>query len=265
MQNIVSDLHLAWMLAKRDLLNRYISSYAGFFWNIGVPLFNALIMAIIFTVLMDGRLGLDYGDTPFVLFYFIPFSLWVVFAEVVGRSTGILREYDYLINKISFPYWVLPLIPLASALLNQFIILSIVAVLFKYFNLSVSNLAYIYFFIWLITLILTIGFAYAVSAISVYLQDLKQIVPLFINILFWLTPILYPPFLIEQKAPIWLKTIIISFNPFYYLSEYSRYSLLGTEEFPFLNLVMLLAISCILLFLGIFTFKKLKAGFADVI
>lgn len=261
----IDELRLAWMLAKRDLKNRYASSYAGFFWNIGVPLFNAIIMAIIFSALMGGRMGLDYGDVPFVLFYFIPFSLWMVFAEVVGRSTGILREYNYLINKIAFPFWVLPLIPLASAILSQVIILTIVAVLFQYLNISLSDTAYLFIFIWLITLALTIGLAYAVSALSVYLPDMGQIVPLCLNILFWLTPILYPPLLIEQQAPPWLKAVIINFNPFYYISEYSRYALLSTIEIPIFNLIILFGIACFILFIGVFTFQKLKSGFADVI
>ncbi|EOA2940439.1 ABC transporter permease, partial [Yersinia enterocolitica] len=113
----------AWMLAKRDLKNRYASSYAGIAWNIGVPLLYAIINVVVFSILMSGRMGARYGDVPFALFYFVPLSLWALFSDVVGRSTGILREYGYLINKIAFPFWVLPLVPLASALLSQGILM----------------------------------------------------------------------------------------------------------------------------------------------
>ncbi|MGB5277655.1 MAG: hypothetical protein WBP02_10855, partial [Gammaproteobacteria bacterium] len=99
------------MLIKRDLKNRYASSYAGMAWNIVVPLLNAIIYVIVFSILMKGRMGSYYSDIPFALFYFVPFSLWTVFADVVGRSPGILKEYAYLINKIAFPSWVLPLVP----------------------------------------------------------------------------------------------------------------------------------------------------------
>jgi len=263
--NVLMSVRLIWMLSKRDLQNRYAGSYAGFFWNIGVPLFNALIMATIFSVLMGGRMGLDYGDIPFVLFYFIPFSLWIVFADVVGRSTGILREYSYLINKISFPYWTLPLIPFASAILSQSIIMAVVIGLTYYFNIAFAPTMFMFVVIWLASLVMTIGVAYAVSAISVYLPDMSQLVPLCLNILFWMTPILYPPSLVEQHAPEWLKGVVITLNPFYYISEYSRYALLSGVEIPLLNLSVLVGVVCLSLLLGVFLFHKLKSGFADVL
>ncbi len=253
------------MLAKRDLTNRYASSYAGFAWNVGVPLFNALVLAVVFSALMNGRMGHDYGNVPFVLFYFIPFSLWTVFAEVVGRSTGIIREYGYLVNKISFPFWVLPMVPFASAILSQIIILAIVAGLLFYLHISLASTAGLFILIWLLAILMTVGVSYAVSAISVYLPDMGQIVPLVLNVMFWMTPILYPPMLVEQHAPSWLQDLIIHFNPFYYIAEYSRYAVLSGARIPFLNIVLLFSVGGVVLLLGTMTFQKLKAGFADVI
>lgn len=263
--NLTNGFRLAWILARQDLTSRYAGSYAGFFWNIGVPLFNAIILATIFSILMGGRLGLDYGNAPFVMFYFVAFSLWMVFNEVVSRSTGILKEYSYLINKIAFPFWVLPMIPLASAILGQVIVLLIITALTYYLDISIASTAYMYVLIWFISILFTIGVAYAVSAISVYFPDMSQIVPLLLNVLFWMTPILYPPSLIKQHAPIWLEQIIININPFYYISEYSRYALLSGAEIPGVNILFLFAVVSAVLVFGIYTFHKLKPGFADVI
>lgn len=258
-------LGLLGMLIMRDLKNRYANSYAGFAWNVVVPLFNALILAIVFSALMNGRMGMDYGNVPFVLFYFIPFSLWTVFAEVIGRSTGIIREYDYLINKIAFPFWVLPMVPLGSAMLSQAIIFSIIGGLLFYLKIKVASTALLFPVIWLISIVLTIGVSYTVAAISAYLPDMAQIMPLFLNILFWITPILYPPSLVQQHAPAWTRNIIIDYNPFFYISEYSRYTILSGREIPIYNLLILTGIACTLLLLGVLIFHKLKAGFADVI
>lgn len=263
--NTIDELRLAWMLAKRDLTNRYASSYAGFFWNIGVPLFNALIMSVIFSVLMGRNMGTEYADVPFVLFYFIPFSHWMLFTDVIGRSTGILKEYNYLISKIAFPYWVLPLVPFASALLSQAILLTLVVALAFYFNVSFASTIPMFVILWMISIFLTIGFAYIVSSTSVYFPDMAQIIPLCLNILFWLTPILYPSSYVNLHAPAWLKEVILTANPFYYISEYSRYALLSGAEIPIPNLMILAGVACIILLLGVFTFKKLKAGFADVV
>src|SRR5262245_25192625 len=196
---LMESLSLAWMLAKRDLKNRYATSYAGVAWNVGIPLLYAFINAVVFSILMSGRLGAPYTDVPFALFYFVPFSLFGFFSEVVLRSTGILREYAYLINKIAFPFWVLPLVPIASALLSQGILLTIIGGLMMQNGVSPAHTALLYVPIWLIAVMLTVGIAYAVSAVAVYVRDLAQIVPVAVTIIFWLTPILYPPVLVETR------------------------------------------------------------------
>lgn len=262
---LMESLGLAWMLAKRDIKNRYASSYAGIAWNIAVPLLYATINVVVFSILMTGRMGVRYGDIPFALFYFVPFTLWTFFAEVVTRSTGILREYSYLINKIAFPFWVLPLIPMASALLSQGVLLAIISGLMIYNGIAPADSAAVYPLIWLVTVLLTLGVAFAVSALSVYVPDLAQMVPVVINILFWLTPILYPATLVENNGALWIRGLIMDYNPFYYLVEMARHAVFGTEITSWATLAMVGLVSVIVFLAGVGVFRKLKSGFADVI
>lgn len=259
------DLYLAWTLAKRDLGNRYASSYGGVAWNIGVPLLYALINVVVFSLIMKGRLGLEYNEVPFALFYFIPFSLWILFVEVVGRSTSILSEYSYLINKISFPVWVLPLIPFATAFLTQFIIMVMSAGLMVYHGIVPAQNAYLFVLVWLSAVVFTLGIAYFVAAISVYVHDFVQVVPVLTTVLFWLTPILYPSTLVIDEGAFWLRTIIMDLNPFFYLVELSRSVILGTEYFSWSIMGLSFLISIITLITGFVVFRKLKPGFADVL
>lgn len=264
-EGLMNGLGLAWMLAKRDLKNRYASSYAGIAWNIGVPLLYAMINVVVFSILMTGRMGAHYGDIPFSLFYFVPFSLWTLFAEVVGRSPSILREYGYLINKIAFPSWVLPLIPLASALLSQVIIFLLTIGLMIHLNVPVANTSWVYLLIWLISTIITIGIAYGVSALAVYVPDLTQAIPVCITILFWLTPILYPATLVEDHGALWVRNITMDFNPFYYLVELSRQAVFGSSVISWASIGAMSIVALLSLVIGVFIFRKLQPGFADVI
>jgi ABC-type polysaccharide/polyol phosphate export permease len=259
------SLALAWMLAKRDLKNRYATTYAGIAWNVIVPLLYALINVVVFSILMKGRMGARYGDLPFALFYFVPFALWAFFSEVTGRSTTILREYGFLINKIAFPFWVLPLVPLASALLNQLILFIIIGVLLVVYGVVPASSAYLFVLVWMVSVVLTTGIAYAVAALSVYVPDLTQIVPVTINILFWLTPILYPATLVEDHGALWVRSLIMDYNPFSSLVEMSRHSLFGTAQISFSALAGLALLACMVLALGLALFRKLKSGFADVL
>lgn len=256
---------LACMLARRDLKNRYASSYAGIAWNVGVPLLYSLINVVVFSFLMRGRMGNRYGDVPFALFYFLPFSLWTVFSEVIIRSTGIFKEYSYLINKIAFPAWILPLVPLASALLSQLILLIIVAGLMIGKGIVPAATAWVFAVIWMLSLMITIGAAYGISAISVYIPDMAQVVPVFVNILFWLTPILYPAALVQTSGAAWVRNLLMNYNPFYYLVESSRLAVFGGTGFPWHYVTIVAFVGGIFLVGGVFVFRKLQAGIADVV
>ncbi|NNV18874.1 hypothetical protein EHE22_00290 [Ochrobactrum pseudogrignonense] len=263
---IKNSLRLAWMLALRDVRNRYASSYAGIVWTIGVPLLYAVINVFVFSILMRGRMGVHYGDIPFSLFYFVPFTLWSFFSEVVIRSTGILKQYSYLINKISFPVRVLPLVPLASAFISQLVIVFIVVLLMSIFRVTPTwEFLPIYGLVWLSCLLLTIGFSYLISAISVYIPDMEQIIPVAVNILFWMTPILYPATLVRDSGVIWAQVLIADLNPFYYLVEFARYSVFGHGLGTWHGLILSI-IACFGIFIfGIWSFKKLRPGFSDVL
>jgi lipopolysaccharide transport system permease protein len=262
---ITDGLAFAWMLAKRDLKNRYASSYAGVAWNVGVPLVYMSINALVFSILMQGRMGERYGGIPFALFYFVPFSLWTVFAEVLGRSTGILKEYSYLINKIAFPSWVLPLVTLSSALLSQCIVFALIIGLMLFKGIAAAGTVWVFALIWLLSLLITIGMAYAVSAVSVYVPDMAQLVPICVNILFWLTPVLYPPAMVSAYGAAWIRSIIMDYNPFYYLVESSRLAVFGVAGFPWGYVGIVGATAVLSTAGGFFVFRKLQPGFADVI
>ncbi|AXA84712.1 hypothetical protein DCD74_08440 [Lysobacter oculi] len=260
-----NGLKLAMSMMSRDLRNRYATSYAGLFWHLAVPLINALVFVVVFSVLMRGQMGDRYGDVPFALFYFAPFSLWMFFQEVVARSTGVLREHAFLINKIAFPSWILPLVPLGAAFLGQFIVLLVVAGLMLANGVSpgLSGVA-IFFLLWLATVVFAVGVAYLVGALSAYVPDLEQVVPITLNITFWLTPILYPATLVMNEAPQWVKTLILHLNPFTHMAESVRFALFG-RPVEWNSVAIYCGVAVLALAIGVPVFRRLNRGFADVL
>lgn len=264
-ESTFDGFRLAWMLAKRDLKNRYATSYAGVAWNVGVPLLNALVTVVVFSILMAGRMGDRYNDAPFPLFFFVPFILWMLFTEIVGRSPNILKEHAYLINKIAFPVWVLPLVPIASALLSQAVLLVLVAGLF-FINGVMPELTSFYFpLLWALALLWAIGVSYMIAALGVYIPDLAQAVPVVLNILFWLTPILYPPNIVEAGATTAVRALIMDFNPFFYFVESARQVVLVGGSAPWSTFCLLALIAGLSLAIGWRVYRRLQPGFADVL
>jgi len=260
---LAGGLRLAIMLSRRDMRTRYANSYAGAAWSIALPLIFALVNVAVFSVLMTGRMGAQYGDVPFALFYFIPFSLWTLFVEVAGRSTSILREYSYLITKIAFPTWVIPLVPFASALISQAIMFVIIILLLIAKGVVPAHDAWIFAVIWAFSLIMTIGVSYLLSSLAMYIPDLGQLVPVFTTIAFWLTPILYPAQM-AHNGPMWFRSIVMHFNPFYYMVESSRLAVLSADGVPWWYVAIFGCFAVVVLVIGTTVFNKLKAGFADV-
>ena len=260
-----NHLQLAWRMSRQDLLNRYAGSYAGVAWTIGVPLIYAVINTVVFSTLMSNRMGTYYGDVPFVLFYFIPFSIWIFFNEIVGRSTSIIGDYKYLISKIAFPLWILPLIPLASALLSQIIVLLLAFGLMYYNGVNLGQQAPAYLAVWFIVTLLALGLAYFCSALAVYIPDLSQVIPVFLNIIFWLTPILYPATLVRDQGTPLLQSIVMEWNPFYYLVEASRHAFFDSAPIQWVPLSIIFVLALMLCISGLGIFRKLKPGFADVL
>lgn len=265
LQRVLRDLRLAWGLSKRDLTNRYVGSYAGAFWTIGVPLINALLYVIVFSTLMRGRMGERYGDVPFVAFFLMPFSLWIFVTEMFARSATILREYQYLINKVAFPVWILPLVPIASSLLSQIIVVACCVAVMWIQGVAPASGAWLYLVIAGLVLVMAIGFSYLVAAIAAYIPDMAQVVPIFLNILFWMTPLLYTPEMLQGTGIGDVVLSIMGANPMYYAVETSRMVVFGASGPLSQYLEILAAIAIAAAVGGSFVFRKLRVGFADVL
>jgi lipopolysaccharide transport system permease protein len=262
--SILTGLSLAKTMAMRDLKNRYANTYGGFIWHLGVPFIYAMINVAVFSTLMKGRLGGEFSGIPFVLYYFVPFSLWTFFSEMMGRSTSVLRDNGFLINKIAFPAWVLPLIPVATSLLSQLVAIMISVILMIYFRIPLSINAGLFLVVWAISLIFTLGAAYMVAALSLYVPDLVQVVPVMTGIIFWLTPIVYPASIILDNGSPWIANLIVHANPFYFLVETARLSVFSDSVISLGALSLALVLSIMFFGLGLWIFKKLQPGFADV-
>lgn len=256
---------MIWLLAKRDLRTKYATSYGGVSWNIGVPLLNAATTVLVFSILMAGQMGDQYGGVSFPLFFFVPFVLWMAFTDIVSGSTGVLKQHGYLITKIAFPSWILPIVPFVSALLNQVVLIIIVGGMFVYYGFVPSKTVFFVIPLWMLCMVFAVGIAYMIAAMAVYIPDFVQAVPVFLNIAFWLTPILYPPSLVTDRAGSFVRGLIMDYNPLYYFVEISRRLTFVDHPIPWQTFGKLSILSFATLAIGIFIFHRLKPGFADVV
>jgi ABC-type polysaccharide/polyol phosphate export permease len=211
-------------------------------------------------------LGETYRRFDFTTFYFIGFAPWLLFSDVVTRATTIVRENRNLIRNVNFEHRLLPLAIFASAVVSHLVILSICVGLIRLKGYEFSPrffLLPIYFFA---LFLITAGIAYVIAAVSPYLHDMSQVVPIVMNLLFFGVPILYTPDLVEQLGNPWVKFALIDFNPLATIIEGYRLSMLDVAVSPSPSgLASLMAFALFIFWGGSRVYAHLERGFADVL
>ncbi len=180
------EVDLLWMMTQKQITLQYKRAYLGILWSLLNPLLLALIFYIAFTIVLKIK------KEDFSLFLLSGLFPWTWFCNSVSASTVSLIANKGLIKKFPFPKHFL----LAATIFSESVhfLFSIPIVLFLAFYYGKSPgliwLAGIPVF-FIIQFWITLGISLAVSVVNVYFRDFQFIVTFLLNLLFWLTPILY--------------------------------------------------------------------------
>jgi len=252
-------LNLLVQFVRRDIYSQYAGSIAGLLWTIITPLSQLLVYSFLFTIVFKIRMSkIDAGTESFMLFFLSGLLPWTAFSDALAKSTSIIIQNSNLITKVAFPVELLPI----STVCSSFILAGSGWVLFLMWLIwsgyptlywLLLPLPVIFFFMF------TLGLAWMLSSICVYLRDTQQILSVILNLWFYFTPILYPISMVPASMQ-WA----IKLNPVYYFIELVR-EILFQHTLSWTNLFISAAISVTLFFAGFFCFKHLRSGFADVI
>jgi lipopolysaccharide transport system permease protein len=126
----------------------------------------------------------------------------------------------------------------------------------------VPDIRILTFPIWVALLVLlSVGLGLWTSALNVRYRDVQYILPVFLQMLLYASPLAYP----VSKIPANLLTLY-HLNPLVSLITGLRWSLLPGSETPHWGFVIYsFAFTLVLLIAGAFTFKRMERLFADVI
>ena len=105
--------HLIWKLAKNDFKTRFAGSYLGIVWAFVQPIVTVLVYWFVFQV---GMRNGDINGKPFIVWYIPAYLVWTFFSEAFSASANSVREYSYLVKKVNFPIFSIPVVKVISAL-----------------------------------------------------------------------------------------------------------------------------------------------------
>jgi lipopolysaccharide transport system permease protein len=248
-------------LVWHEIQSKYKGSVLGFFWSIIYPLCNLLGYTFVFTVVFKYKWSIASGSkVEFALLSFIGMSIFNVFSETLTRASTLIVNNSNYVKKVIFPLEILPVVSILSNFF-QFIISFLVWFIFYILFVGKIKLSALFFpFILLPLILLTLGFAWVISALGVYFRDSGYITSVILTMTMFLSPIFYPISAIPEEYH-----FIVILNPLAQLIEMSRQNLIF-DQLPNLGLYLIqLSISFITLILGFIFFKQVEKGFADVL
>jgi len=254
-----SKLELALGLGINDFKTRFAGSFLGAIWALIVPMVTVLMYWFVFQIAM----GSDQVDGhPFVLWLIAGLTPWMFFQEAAQSGCDALRSYSYLVKKVTFDIEILPMVKVMSAFVAHLGFLVIVLILYtamgRFPGLWLLQVLYFSFCL----AFLTLGMAYLTSAVTVFFQDMRQLVTVGIQVGTWITPILWQLDRLPAKYH-WLFRL----NPVNYAVEGYRDALLYKSWFWERPRYMLYfwCVAIVIYVAGVRVFRKLRPHFADVL
>lgn len=244
-------------LVARELKARYRGSVLGFFWSFINPLMLLLVYSFVFKyILLQRAEGLDHYE----LFLFCGLLPWTWFSSSLLESSGVLISGGNLIKKVLFPAEILPIVTVLANMVHFFFGLVILAGFLVWFQRPINLVELAWFPVALaVQLVLTLGFALLLSALTVHFRDIRDILGNLMTFWFFATPIIYPYFVMSD----W-QMRLLQLNPFTHLAITYQEILYfdGPVGHAFWLLVLGL-ISVAWFFFGYFIFDRLRDTFAE--
>jgi ABC-type polysaccharide/polyol phosphate export permease len=250
--------YLIFNFVLRDLKNRYVGSFMGFFWAVIHPLVLLVCYTFIFSVIFRIRPHTEATD-DFAIFVFCGILPWLYFQETVTRCCNSVVENSNLIRKTVFPSEILPISMALSNLVTHLVGLVILLTVLLFVGLAGWTFVFVPLYLCLL-LALSLGLGWFCASLQVFLRDTFQVLSVMMVLWFWFTPIFYSVEMVPQN----LQALVWS-NPLTYVVNGYRVSLLEHRP-PEPGELTILALASLLAFIGGgYVFRKTKREFVDVL
>lgn len=260
---IIKNRTLLVQLVRRNVTARYKGSVLGLIWSFVQPLMMLAVYTFVFGFVFKARWGIEQFDDnniPFSLIIFCGMTIFNIFSESVNTSASVITNNISYVKKVVFPLEILPFSTVITTLIFS---LAWIILLFIGIILFVQKI-HLVMFLLPITLfplfLFTCGIAFLVSSLAVYLRDIQHVIGVITQILFFMTPILYPISIVPEKLQ-W----ILKYNPLSLIIEETRKIFLFGIQPDLKICIICFTVSYIVFQLGLIWFIKTKNGFADVL
>jgi ABC-2 type transport system permease protein len=213
-------VYLAFTLVVTELKVRFFDSALGYLWSLMRPLLFFGVLYLVFSQIIP--LGDEIEFYPVVLLMGI--VLYTFLSEATGDAVESMVKHESLIRRVAFPRLVIPLAVTVTAAFN---LLMNLIVVFGFMAINRVPIRWTWLelpFLLGLLIVLALGIALLLSVLYVRFRDIKPIYGVFLQALFYMTPILYPVEAIIKRYPEMAKWVMC--NPLAAVNQQVRYAML---------------------------------------
>lgn len=260
--SILKPLRLLW--ERRALLSiwlrfniesRYSQRVLGILWIILLPVATSLVLAIAFSQFMQIQL-----DVPFITFYMAALIPYTLFSNGILNSTNAVVGRIGIVAQVYFPREILVLLTLGEGVVDFCFAFGAMLVI----NATQGVLPNLYFvflpFLFLILLVMALGLMFLVSSVTVMVRDIPQLLTVVMQLLFFLTPIIYP----IDRFPQYLRFLFV-INPVAPIIQGFRDIIAYGRPPDPVSLYYSIVFAGVSIVVGYATFKSIESEMADYV
>lgn len=245
-------------LAERDIRIRYKQAVLGIVWALLTPVAMMLAFTLIFTKFTH----INTHGAPYALFSYLGLLPWTFFSSSVSQGGLSLVSNVALLNKLYCPREVFPIAAILDAIVDALLAALVLTVLFPILGFAPKLTTLWVPLLLLVLFIYTLGVTLAVSAIVVFMRDLRLVLPLIMQFGLFVTPVVYSAGALAKTQTSLIVYSIL--NPLVPVLDGMRRTVLFGQSPDWLTLGVGSASAVITLVIGFALFKRLETGIADV-
>lgn len=258
LRELVDYRVLTLTLAERDLRARYKQAFLGWAWAILTPLMLMFVFTFVFTRFAQ----VNSGGVPYPLFAYVGLVPWTFFNNAVSGGGMSLVTNMPLLNKMYCPRETFPLAAMAVAAVDALLSVLVLVIIFVVEGYAPHIQLYYAPLLLLVELVFTVAVSLAVSAILVYLRDLRHALPLILQVGLYATPVAYGLNAIAKSRTFVL--VYSGLNPLAPVIDGLRRTVLHGQPPDWTALGLGAGSSVLLLVVAYTLFKRLETGMADI-
>ena len=252
------------LFVKRDIVTVYKQTILGPLWYLLQPLFTS----VIFTIIFNNVAGISTGKVPSLLFNLAGIIVWNYFATCLNETSDTFKKNASIFGKVYFPRVIMPMSIVITNLVKLGIQLLIFIGFYIYYvsqgmSNTLSETVLFFPFLVIIMGFLGLGLGMIVSSLVTKYRDLTFLVTFGVQLLMYVSAVMYPMDLIQEKLPQfgW----IIEYNPLAYVVETSRYILLDEGSLSYFGLLYTIIFTVVVFLFGLVIFNQTEKKFIDTV